>query len=84
MHWLAYWNDVESINYILSLIEPSKDEIVKMMMPNIRKITPLDVAGKHQSHESALLLLEYVKDNFKHIAEVFEVKNIPETKNKFN
>jgi len=47
IHWLAYWNDVESINYILSLIPADKEHIIKMMMPNIRNITPLDVAGKH-------------------------------------
>jgi len=47
IHWLAYWDDVESINYILSLIQQSKEQIIKTMMPNIRNITPLDVAGKH-------------------------------------
>lgn len=76
IHWLAYWNDVESINYILELVPNKKQYIIETMKPNIRNLSPLDVAGKHKSHESALLLLQFLRNHFNFVEDIFNVKNI--------
>ena len=60
IHWLAYWNDVESIKYLLKSIPLDKITYELVLCANSDGMTPIDIAGKHESHESAIMLLKYL------------------------
>lgn len=61
LHWLAFWNDFESINFLLKQIKTDEPkETMKMLVRmNSSLMTPLDIAGTHESHESAYLMIDY-------------------------
>lgn len=44
------------------------------MQKSARGLTALDVAGKHQSDEAAIVLLNFYKDNFMMLADLFKSK----------
>ena len=66
LHWLCYWNDWQSIDFLLKQIhdknEPLKN-INMIMMDSYNYMSPLSMAGKHSSDESAIMILEFF-DNF--------------------
>ena len=41
---------------------------------NSSDMTPLDVAGSHNSHEAAYLIIDYFFQRFQYVEEVFNVK----------
>jgi len=60
LHWLAYWNDTESILFLLRLA--NKDEkitIDKILCLNCNDNTPVDTAGKNRSNLAAMLFLDF-------------------------
>lgn len=61
MHWLAYWNDSESVKYILEIVEEnvSKDALHKLMHISFNGMTPIDTAGRNNSTEAAKEFLMY-------------------------
>lgn len=71
LHWLAYWNDAESIHYILNQVPDKTEQFVKILTQNESKMTPLDIAGKHESHESALVFIDYLQKKFHMIEKLF-------------
>ena len=46
MHWLAYWNDYKSIDYLISII-CDNDDFMHLFAFNKKNLTPLDIAGQH-------------------------------------
>lgn len=46
LHWLAFWNDTESIQYILTQV--SEENFTSTMKLSTSGLTPIDIAGKHQ------------------------------------
>jgi hypothetical protein len=68
---LAFWNDVESIHYILNLIPQDVDSYKKIMRQNFSGLTPLDIAGQHGCHESAMLMINFLTTKFTYINEIF-------------
>lgn len=44
VHWLAYWNDYESIEYLISII-CDNDDLMHFLKFNKNNLTPLDIAG---------------------------------------
>lgn len=72
LHWLAYWNDVESIHYLLNLIPETLEDYKKIMKLNFSGLTPLDIAGQHMCTESALMIIEHMTERFGFIEEIFE------------
>jgi hypothetical protein len=46
VHWLAYWNDYESIDYLISII-CDNDDLMHLFAFNKKNLTPLDIAGQH-------------------------------------
>ena len=64
MHWLAYWDDSEAIAYLLNNIPQTKESYSKILRHNNEGMTPIDIAGKHKSNTSALLLLKFLTSNF--------------------
>jgi len=80
LHWLALWNDYQSIEYLLNSVDKNDPEQVKMIMSyNNDGLTPLDVAGVRQSNEAALIFLGYFKRNFPMIQWVFAEKTSGKT-----
>lgn len=60
LHWLAYWNDTESILFLLRLA--NKDEkitIDRILCLNCNDNTPVDTAGKNRSNLAAMLFLDF-------------------------
>ena len=74
LHWLCYWNDYESVQYLLSLVE-DKDapmETIKMLMAStFNNMSPLSMSGKHSCGESALLILEFFDKRFYYVEKAF-------------
>ena len=73
MHWLCYWNDKKSIEYILSLVESnaSVENLEKLMTQSYNQMTPIDMAGKNGSVDAALLILNFFTTRFKFIEMLF-------------
>ena len=69
IHWLAYWNDVEALKYIISIIPADQFHLVMSMTSEA--MTPLDIAGKHGSHEAAHFLINYLTEKFSIIKNCF-------------
>lgn len=59
LHWLAYYNDVESIMYILNNLPLEAKDFSNIMTLNSRGLTPLDVAAKHKCHEAAITFIDF-------------------------
>ena len=75
LHWLAYWNDYRAIQFLLSLICcDDKFEVLRTLQRSARGMTALDVAGKHQSDEAAIVMLNFYKENFIQCADLFKTK----------
>lgn len=72
LHWLAYWNDTESILFLLRLA--NKDEkitIDRILCLNCNDNTPVDTAGKNRSSLAAMLFLDFFLQNFDYIKKIF-------------
>lgn len=82
LHWLAYWNDVESIDYMLNLVPDHYDQFQKIMGLNASDMTPLDIAGQHMCHESALLIIEHLTTKFDLLEQVYKTPLKPSGKSK--
>ena len=78
LHWLAYWNDFKSIEYLLGLFITNEETQLQMkhiISFNYQNETPVDVAGIMESKQSLQVFLNFFKNNFKLIKEkVFNVK----------
>ena len=73
LHWLAYWNDYATIEFLLSHVDKDDPEQVEMIMANTSEgLTPLDIAGRHGSNEAALIFMLYFSLNFDIIVDVFK------------
>ena len=59
LHWLAYYNDVESIMYILNNLPLEIKDFSNIMTLNSRNMTPLDIAAKHKCHEAAVTFIDF-------------------------
>ena len=78
LHWLCYWNDYDSVQYLLSLIDDKNEplENINMLMADtFNKMSPLSMSGKHSSGESALLILEFFDKRFFYVEKAFGVKS---------
>lgn len=51
--------------------------VASIVAETYQDLTPLDVAGRHHSFESALLLLKFFEMNFDIILDVFHGKSVP-------
>lgn len=71
LHWLAFWNDVESIHYILNLIPDDVEEIKKIMRQNFSGLTPLDIAGQHKCHEAGIMMINFLTSKFNYIVDIY-------------
>ena len=61
LHWLAYYNDVLSINYILSNLNlGDRKSVENIFALNHKNMTLIDIAGKHGCHETVLFLLDFI------------------------
>jgi len=78
LHWLAYWNDAESIELILTHFHwmhiDKKPNIPDVMASDSLGMTPLDVAGKHGSREAANSILNFFANHFNYIHQIFDPK----------
>ena len=83
LHWLAYWNDIESINYILSNLTLDKKTVESIFALNHKNMTLIDIAGKHKCHEAVLFLLDFCDKNFAKMISVFGGIGVT-SKNKVN
>jgi ankyrin repeat protein len=70
-HWLAYWNDTESLFYLLNQVPESQENYLKILVENERGDTPLGLAAAHGSHESAIMIIEHLVKDFNIIQGVF-------------
>lgn len=59
LHWLAYWNDIGSLAYLLENIEVGVTQYSKVMGVDHRGLTFLDMAGLRGCHESVIMLLDF-------------------------
>ena len=72
LHWLACNNDVNSIRYLLGLIQPEdKDEINHVMCLSHDGMTALDLAAKNKSDDAAKAIIKYFTKNFEYVVRVF-------------
>jgi|TARA_B110001450_G_scaffold124602_1_gene117277 hypothetical protein len=68
---LAFWNDAESIHYILNLIPQTTEDYQKIMAVNFSGLTPLDIAGQHGCHEAAIMIINHLTERFDFVEEIF-------------
>ena len=73
---MAYWNDIESINYILSNLTLDKKSVESVFALNHKNMTFIDIAGKHKCHETVLFILDFCMKNFLKMINVFGEKGI--------
>ena len=65
LHWLAYWNDHRSIEFLLSTLPGTdRERIQKLLLPNSEDYTAIDFAGMHKSFECLLIMILYFRENF--------------------
>lgn len=63
------------MDFLLGTVDKSKQDQVELIMSfNHDGLTPLDLAGAHQSNEAALVILHYFEENFPLIQSVFHGK----------
>lgn len=77
LHWLAYWNDCESISYLLDEIGKhlkTKKALTDLMSLTSNDLTIVDVAGSNGSHESALIILDLLFKKTDIMEEIYGVK----------
>lgn len=80
MHWLAYWDDHYSINYLLKTIdeEGSADPLKALewiIQPNFEGLGSLDIAGKKNNFLSANMLIDYCTKKDQLLKQIFKSKN---------
>ena len=77
LHWLAYWNDHMSVDFLLSTFTDSSHEnnIKQLLLLDKDGYTALDFAGMHQSFETLLIFIEYFKQQFHHLEAMFNSNN---------
>jgi len=61
------------VNYLLSVLELTKQNVLQVMFPNQQGMTCIDMAGKHKSNEVAVLILRHLCKNQDVIKEIFQV-----------
>ena len=72
LHWLGYWNDYHSIDFLLCQVDKTKMEHVETIMQRTSKdLTPLDIAARNKSNQSVLLFLNFFETNFDMVIDVF-------------
>ena len=72
LHWLAYWNDYYSVQYLLDLVDKEDYEEIELIMSKTSEgVTPMDIAGRNKSNQTAIMMLEYFRKNFDIIVDVF-------------
>ena len=89
MHWLAFWNDIASLNYILEHIDETVENYTKVMSVSHRDLTPIDIAGTRGCHEAVLLLLDFFVSKIQALKTIFQVPkarsgSLAETNNRLN
>ena len=52
-------------------IKDDENEFKKIMTMSKNDLTPLDVAGKHRSHESAILIMDKLFQSKKYITKIY-------------
>ena len=74
VHWLAYWNDHRSIDYILRQVEKhvTKDKLERLMIVSSNNMTPIDIAGKNNCREAAIAIMEFFISRPKFMELIFE------------
>ena len=76
-HWLAFWNDHKSIDFLLNTLDVHcTGTFAKLMNMNESKLTALDLAGSHQAFESLFIMLHYFKTHFGILEKIFEVDKV--------
>lgn len=73
VHWLAFWNDIESLHYILENVEESVETYTKVMSVSHRDLTPIDIAGTRGCHEAVLLLVDFFVGKIQLLKKIFRV-----------
>ena len=76
-HWLAYWNDTESIFYLLSIIPRTTETYLKIMQAHHSENdqignTPIDIAGENQNHEACIILVKYFTEEFEIVENIYQ------------
>ena len=71
LHWLAFWNDIESLAYLLENIEVNVAQYSKVMGVDHRGLTFLDMAGLQGCHESVIMLLDFFAGRMDVIRAIF-------------
>ena len=81
LHWLAYWNDYRTIQFLLSLVCCNdKFEMLKLLDKSERGLTAIDIAGMHRSDDAVITFLQFFEDNFATFAELFRSTGTDEYK----
>lgn len=85
LHWLAYWDDHNSVNFLLSTVSGrDSKKVQRLFRPNSDDLTPLDIAGVNNAHETLLHIINYFQDNFHILEQVFEVEKLKSNKSNNN
>lgn len=76
-HWLAYWNDTESLYYLLNNIDKNAKNFQLMQTAHFHTNdqignTPIDIAGENNNHESAIILAQHFSSAPKIVEEIFK------------
>ena len=81
LHWLAFWNDHQSIDYLLTTLRSEECGISfkDLLLPDQNGFTALDFAGMHSSFESMFIFIEFFKQHFGEFEKIFNTdkKNLP-------
>lgn len=72
-HWLAFWNDTESLYYLLNIIEKTAKNFLLIQAAHYHEFdqignTPVDIAGESNNHESAIILTQHMSSDFDVVA----------------
>lgn len=75
LHWLAYWDDHESISYLLENSTTKVDNFLLVMQENKFGMTPLDICGRHKCKNAAMIILEFFCKHEELLLNIFNSKN---------
>ena len=76
IHWLSFHNDHVSAKYILDNYINTKEQIFLLMRKTYKfKLTPLDIAGHQNAIEVLKVILQFFKDHFTVIYDIFQALN---------
>ena len=80
LHWLAFWNDIESLAYLLENIEVNVMQYSKVMAVDHRGLTFMDMAGLRGSHEAVIMLLDFFAGKMDVIKAIFGTSKMSNNK----